>query len=388
MSIKKRISVVAIVANVKQFREPFYVSLWQKLSSEGIEFNVIYSSPSKYEETKGDSVTLPPHIGQKVPRIYFRKNILLQKVPFKILADADLVIVVQSNGYIISLLMVIIGYFGFKKVAYWGHGFNRQGNPDSFSETFKRQFTPLADWWFAYTSSAQKHILSLGFPSSRLTVIQNAIDTSGFREELGDISRPEVDNFLKRMNLNSNNKIGLYCGSLYTEKKIDYLLEVANNLAEKDPEFRLIVVGDGPLQPLVIAASTEKNFIIYLGPLFGRDKALCFKIANVVLNPGLVGLGILDAFAAGLPFLTTKSALHSPEIDYLEDGVNGVIVDGDAEIFASVVQDILNDKVRSEKLKTGAIEAALSYTLENMVNNVFTGILHCLEDRHWTVAPD
>jgi glycosyltransferase involved in cell wall biosynthesis len=377
--MKNRISVVAIVANVKKFRKPFYIHLWEKLNSAGIDLHVIYSSPSNAESTKHDSVDLPAHIGKKVPRIYFRNKILLQMPPIKIIVDANLVIVVQSNSYIISLVMVIIGYFRFKKVAYWGHGFNRQGNPNSFSEKVKRKFATLAYWWFAYTSSAQQHLIGLGFPRSRLTVIQNAIDTSGFRRELAEISSQEVDDFLKRTQLTSDDKIGLYCGSLYAEKKIDYLLEAASKLAKEDPNFRLIIVGSGPLQSMVTEAASEKSFIRYLGPLFGRDKAICFKIADVVLNPGLVGLGILDAFAAGLPFLTTTNALHSPEIDYLDDGANGILVNGDPEMFASVARDILNDNARSELIKKGANESGLNYTLENMVDNVFTGVLNCLE---------
>ena len=36
----------------------------------------------------------------------------------------------------------------------------------------------------------------------------------------------------------------------------------------------------------------------------GREKAAWFKLASVVLNPGLVGLHILDSFWAGVPMVT------------------------------------------------------------------------------------
>jgi L-malate glycosyltransferase len=39
-----------------------------------------------------------------------------------------------------------------------------------------------------------------------------------------------------------------------------------------------------------------------------------------MLMPGLVGLAVLDAFADGIPRVTTVIEYHSPEIEYLVPG--------------------------------------------------------------------
>ena len=101
-------------------------------------------------------------------------------------------------------------------------------------------------------------------------------------------------------------------------------------------------------------------------------------MANIFLHPGAVGLGILDSFAAGLPFLTTTEALHGPEIAYLENGKNGLIISGNEAKFAEVGIELLNNKERVAHLRQGAEEAASRYTIENMVQNVTTGVLACL----------
>ena len=102
-------------------------------------------------------------------------------------------------------------------------------------------------------------------------------------------------------------------------------------------------------------------------------------MADVLLNPGLVGLGILDSFAAGLPIITTADAKHSPEIAYLVDGENGLRVTGDSRVFAAAVSRTLRDPGLLHKMKQGAQACADRYTIENMVENLKRGILRCLE---------
>jgi glycosyltransferase involved in cell wall biosynthesis len=104
-----------------------------------------------------------------------------------------------------------------------------------------------------------------------------------------------------------------------------------------------------------------------------------FRLARVFLNPGLVGLGILDCFAAGLPFVTSPDAKHSPEIAYLDDGVNGMFVKGGPKEYASAVSQLLKDDAKLQKLRSGALMSSQRYTVENMVQNVASGILSCLE---------
>ena len=49
--------------------------------------------------------------------------------------------------------------------------------------------------------------------------------------------------------------VGLYCGSLYPDKRLDLLLAAAEKVHEKHPGFRLVVVGDGPSRPFVTDAA-------------------------------------------------------------------------------------------------------------------------------------
>lgn len=371
--------VVAIVANVKQFRRAFYTLLHARLAEAGVDFEVLYSAPSREEAGKGDSIDLPPPIGRRVPRLYaLGDRALLQLPPLAIIARADLVIVVQATGYLLNYPMLALARLGLKRVAFWGHGWNRQGARDSSSERLKRRLATWPQWWFAYTTRTRTYLESVGMDPARISTIDNAIDTRGFAKTLESFTADELAAARVRFGLADDDVVGLYCGSLYAEKRVPMLLEAATRIAREVPRFRLLVVGAGREASLVEAAARQHDFIRYAGPLFGRDKAATFRLARVFLNPGLVGLGILDSFAARLPLVTTKDALHSPEIDYLEHDINGVMTEGTAEAFASAVVDLLRSPERVARIADAAGRAAERYTVENMVANVERGILRCL----------
>ena len=62
-----------------------------------------------------------------------------------------------------------------------------------------------------------------------------------------------------------------------------------------------------------------------LGVRKGQAKADVLALAKVMINPGVVGLNILDSFVAGVPMITTNCKGHGPEIAYLTNGENGLM---------------------------------------------------------------
>jgi glycosyltransferase involved in cell wall biosynthesis len=172
--------------------------------------------------------------------------------------------------------------------------------------------------------------------------------------------------------------IGLFCGSLYPDKRLAYLIAAVDHIHTVMPSFRLVVIGDGPSAGDIRTASKTRPWLKWVGVRKGLEKAAWFKLADVVINPGLVGLHILDSFYSGTPMITTAESRHSPEIAYLEDGVNGLIVRGDASQYADAVIALFNDRARLEKIKQAALHDATRYTLDNMVNRFADGIERCL----------
>src|SRR3546814_15903003 len=80
------------------------------------------------------------------------------------------------------------------------------------------------------------------------------------------------------------------------------------------------------------------------------------RVADALVIPGYVGLAVNHAFAQGLPVVTRRHELHSPEVEYIEHGRNGLIVDGDFDAFVVELARLIDDPERLRGLARGALE--------------------------------
>ena len=369
---------VAIVQKaLAQYRVEFHNLLKGRLEEEDIELTLIYSKYKTADALKKDEVDLV--WGTCVPGkvITLGPLQLLWQSCLPLLRDNDLVIVEQANKNLLNYLLLVKRAFSKIKFAYWGHGANRQINQTDLRNKFKKIFLNQCDWWFAYTGNVKKFLIINGYPSNRITNVQNAIDTKFLSKTYSQIGEAEVRKKLTERNITSRN-VAIYCGGIYKEKRISFLISSCQRIRKQIPDFELIVIGAGPDASLLEQAVSENNWIHYLGPRFGAEKITWFKASKVFLMPGLVGLAILDSFALQTPMVTTDFPFHSPEIEYLENGINGIITDNDETAYADAVINLLKDDRRQETLIKGCIDSATRYSIEQMVENFAQGILKCL----------
>ena len=373
--------VVVIVANVKRFRLPFYRQLAAVLASQDIDLKVLFSEPDAIEKLKLDSADLPEPLGLKIKGIYFLGNrALLQMPPIGLLASADLVIVVQANGYLLNYFLLPLTWLRLKRVAFWGHAFNHQGNAGSIKERFKRLLATKVHWWFTYTEETGRYLGDLGFPRKRITVVENAIDTSSFALEVSSVDRDLIADVRRKLNFPEDACVAVFCGSLYADKQLEFLIRVGDELYQRHESFRMIVIGDGAERDWMRAAAEARNWLQYHGAQFGLEKAKLFAASDFFLNPGLVGLAILDSFAAGLPFITSDYEGHSPEVAYLVHEGNGLMLPFNFDEFVNGVSRVIKDRDFLASLRAGAQASSKRYTVENMVSNVAGGVVACLSD--------
>ncbi len=372
---KKRI--VAIVQRcIPIYRVPLFDHLNASLSEYNIELRLLYGDATLKEQTKRDTVDIA--WGEKLSTRYLFGNLICWQPFFSEVRGADLVIITQENKLICNLWPL----FGWRKykLAFWGHGKNMQVSPTlwgELKESMKFLTTNRVDWWFVYTGISKQLVNRLGFSEDKITNLENSVDTLGLKTLCESVTRMEIETIRNTLNL-GNGPVGLYIGSLYKDKRLEFLLSACQLISQNIPDFRLIVIGDGPHSVLIKNAQIKYQWLRYVGRQTERNKAQYLKMASVLLNPGLVGLGILDAFAAGIPIVTTDCGLHSPEIDYLRQAENGFITANTLEDYVQTVERILTDTTLATHLHKGCLEAANHYTLENMAENFRAGILKAL----------
>lgn len=372
----RRVCIIQAVA--KQYRLRFFDLLHERLKAENVVLTVIYSAPNNKEARRKDAIDLPISYGHKVSAYWFvGRRILYQPCLGRAMA-ADLVIVEQASKHVLNYVLGVTRVFGLNRLAYWGHGRNWQQDGAAWLEPFKRALVSRADWWFAYTNRVAQYVVDNDFPADRVTVVQNSVDVASFEKAVEAFDASQQLVLRHRLGIPPEAPVGLFCGSMHVSKKLDFLIEAAIQIRARVPDFHLVLVGAGPTDSIACQAATTHDWIHYTGSLFDADKAAHFAIADIFLCPGLVGLAVLEAFAAGLPLFTTNIPVHSPEIEYLTDSVTGAITDFDPESYAEAVSACLHDHASLARMSQAARDASKCYGVEPMVENFAQGVLACL----------
>jgi glycosyltransferase involved in cell wall biosynthesis len=348
-----------------------------KLEEKGIQLQLIYSKFKHKGALKNDEVEL--EWAQYVPSVYLRfyKIQLSWQFCFKYIRNSDLVIVEQANQNLLNYYLIMVRPFKKRKLAFWGHGRNMQIDATDIRNKFKNLLTKKCDWWFAYTQGVKQDLVNRGFNPASITSLDNAIDTKSLITAYSELTDQDSQKLKAQLKIESNH-IGIYCGSIYKEKRIDFFIQACDLIKEKVPDFHAIVIGAGSDQTLIQDAAKTREWIHYIGNKFGTEKVAYFKISSVFMMPGLVGLGILDAFTMRTPLVTTQYPYHSPEIEYLENDVNGIMTKDDLVEYSAAVVRVLTDTTFKQKLMDGCEISAKQYTIENMVDNFASGIVKCL----------
>jgi glycosyltransferase involved in cell wall biosynthesis len=363
---------------MKSYRIPFFNGLQTTLRQEGVEIEVVYGTPWAEEAKRGDNIDLPAPLGNKIQSSMIGGKILWMPV-FRPLMQADYIVIEHASKNVINYPLALANALRLKRIASWGPGRDRQADPKSAGEFLKRRSLHWADWWFTYTAGEAGYVDNQGYASERITVVGNAIDTQQLRSDINDISQAEKAQVLNELGLDLNGKRLVYCGALYGNKRLDLMLPAVDAIRARVPDLQFIILGGGPLAEEVTQFASSRPWVRYVGPQFGRQKALFLSIGHVWLNPGLVGLGILDAFTAGLPLVTTDLSIHSPEIEYLEHGHNGLMVEPSISALTDALVALLESPEKLEQLQTGALASARKYSIESMVDNFATGALKWLK---------
>lgn len=368
----------------REFRVPLYDQLGTRLEAVDIRLEIIYGQPDRWEEQTIKDLIRPHKWGRFVKNRYLgkgKKAVCWQPV-LKYTRDADLVIVQQGNRELVNYVLVLRGIFRRKPAfAFWGHGMNFQARSTrSLKERWKALYSNFADHWFAYNELSRQVMTERGFDPDRVTALQNTIETKDEAAAYDSIPEKELDELRRELGMGKNSTVGVYCGSLYPEKRIDFLVSALLGVRSGLTDFHFVIVGDGILRQQVLEMiSGHESWIHYVGPRFGRDRLPYFKLASFQLIPGLVGLNIIDSFITLTPLITTENRLHSPEISYLVNYENGIMTGNTLEEYTGAIVKFARDPRLQETMKQGCMKARELYTIEHMSDNFFRGIMKALE---------
>jgi L-malate glycosyltransferase len=375
--------VSIVYRHIPQYRREFYQRLRVDLDRRAIDLRLVHGQPVGEDAAKRDSVRLPWATEVRNRTLHVAGKQLVWQPVWHQVRRSQLVVVEQASKLPLNYLLLAGQRVGGPPVALWGHGVNLQADGRLLTrgaEAVKRRTTRAAHWFFAYTDGVAERVRAIGFPTDRITVVQNAMDTEALRRWYLDATEAEVDALRTEYGITGSH-VGLYVGALYRGKRLDFLVESARHTRAILSDFELVIAGAGPEADAVAAAARRHPWIHAVGPVFDRHKALLGRLSDVMLMPDLVGLAVLDAFALETPMVTTAAAYdHSPEIEYLVGGVNGMVLAAvpTAGEFGRAVADLLAAPDRLAALQQGCRASADRYTVAEMSARCAEGIAAAL----------
>lgn len=371
--------VLILQEYIPHYRLPFFVALTKEASKVGIEIRIAYGDSTGSNSPRRDAVQMPGGIqlAQREWRIAGRR-LTLRRLPTEA-ASADMLVYEQARRNL-DLYRVILPTIkrGRRKIALWGHGRDYTKASSAVEVWLQRKLILAADWFFAYTEGAKDAVALTGFDQSKVTVVQNSIDTSELRRSVEQVDAITARRFDLEYDLKG--KTALFLGALDSSKRLGFLEEASLIAARLDSNFRLLIGGDGPLREQVEIWARSKPFVSYLGTLSGPAKALALASSQVIAMPGRVGLAAVDSFAAGVPMVTTCWPWHAPEFEYLVSGRNALITADDPEAYATSMVELLGDPDQLDCLVAHAASDAATYTIEEMVRRFLAGVSQALGD--------
>lgn len=299
-----------------------------------------------------------------------RSSVIYQPVLRAVLRGGfDALIVGHEIKFVASMMLFAWFKATGRPALLWGHGLHR---PNALwpARTSSRLLARAADAYLAYTPKGRDQLAAAGVDPDRIFVARNTLDVSAQHRAMQRLESVGDESVRRELRIRPGSRVLLSIGRLIRRKAVDELIEVARRLNTDPamPPFDVLVAGDGPERTALEARAADLPNVRFVGNRYDVDEvAKLMKVAAAVVLPGTVGLAVNHAFAFGRPVVTRESPLHPPEIEYIEDGRNGLIAGPEGDDLAAALKRLLIDTALQRQLATGALATGTSLTLENTV---------------------
>jgi len=165
-------------------------------------------------------------------------------------------------------------------------------------------------------------------------------------------------------------RVALGMGRLTEEKGFDLLLHAFARVAPRHPDWRLMIVGKGPLREQLEAQARMLGLdgkVTFTGELV--DPFAAFRAADLfVFSSRFEGFGnaLVEALACGLPAISFDCVAGPSEI--IRDGEDGIIVPrDDVAALAKAIDRLMSDPELRAKLGHRGPEVLTRFSLNRVI---------------------
>ena len=189
-------------------------------------------------------------------------------------------------------------------------------------------------------------------------IVPTGIEVERFYKEKIDIKK--IRELKKKYNFSKRDFIAIFVGRIAEEKNVPFLIEVTENIIKEKPNFKLLIIGDGPdkenYENMVKERNLEKN-IIFTGKVAWEAIPIYYQLGDVFVSASqseTQGLTIIEAMAASLPALCIDDESFRNTVI---DDLNGYLFK-DKKECKEIILKLMNDKKLLENIQIGARNSA------------------------------
>jgi glycosyltransferase involved in cell wall biosynthesis len=369
------------------YRKPFFARLNE---NSAIEFVVIHGRAPE----GGDMIEASPPF--PFPNIEVRnrlfkvagRSVVWQPIVWRALRGEFVGAVIGEDAkYLSNLVLAFLLRLRGRPVLLWGFGYHQYDRPPQSvrdrvtsiaAATLKRMTFAIASGHLVYTEGGKRALGRRRVPLRRIAVLKNTVDTARERELRSKAAAGPIDRVVRELGVRSASIKLVYLGRMVATKRVELLVDYARRCIETGRNVDVIIVGRGSETSRLRSLAAALTNVTFHGPSDDLKLALALRVSAAVVIPGYVGLAVTHAFAHGVPILTCSGQLHSPEVEYVEHGVNGLMLPEDAHEFFTALDAFVDDRDLQRRLADGAERSGQTLDMDHMVD-AFRGLVaECL----------
>ena len=183
----------------------------------------------------------------------------------------------------------------------------------------------------------------------------------------------DVPVILERLPNEQRDKVIVTAGRLVPQKNHEMLIKAFGIIADRFPEYKLIIYGEGGLKAQLQQLTKELSIsdrVLFPGSV--NDLHERIKNAELfVLSSDFEGMpnALMEAMAMGLTCISTDCPCGGPK-DLINDGENGLLIPvGNVGACAGAIVKYLCDKEEADRFGSAAQEVREKYSRDNICSN-------------------
>ena len=228
------------------------------------------------------------------------------------------------------------------------HSHNDTSSAEAKAGLYRRLYLTLMEWWIARYATvgfgcSRKAIADLFSPSwekdQRWQCLYYGIDLKPFREPV------DARTIRAELGIPADAFVISHVGRFVAQKNHLFLLEIAAEVAKREPKMRMLLLGEGSLRPEIEQKAIELELgdrIIFAGNRSDVPRLMLGAMDAFILpslHEGLPVVGI-EAQAADLPFIL--SDIITEEVDRVKPLIHRISLSQPASVWAQEILLVKN----------------------------------------------